>query len=262
MCGNVVLVGAGNLASHLGKALYSKGYNILQVYSRTLKHATDLAHPLKASPITNIADVNTKADFIIISVTDNAIGSIVKQIPTCNAIVAHTAGSVPQTVLNKFANHGVFYPFQTFTKNKEVCYSAIPILVEGCSEKVIKALLKMGNNLSEKVISATSDQRKQLHLAAVFSCNFVNHLYTLADDLLKEAGLDFTLLMPLIKETTEKLETLSPFEAQTGPAVRDDSETINSHSTALANNNNLKNIYQTLSQGIYSKHIINNKGGE
>lgn len=246
----IVLIGSGNVATHLSKALMKAGHSFIQVYSRTLQNADVLAHQLKAKAITDLSLVDPTADWYILSVKDDALPSVIEQMPEVEGMVTHTAGSVPMEILNRFKNHGVFYPFQTFSKNKAVDFKTIPVLTEGGSEETTHQLLQLGKEISEKALTATSEQRGQLHIAAVFACNFVNHLYALADDLLHESQLPFDLLIPLIKETANKMESLSPQKSQTGPASRNDQQIIGKHLKALDNQPHIKEIYQLLTKSI------------
>lgn len=248
----ISLIGAGNLATQLGCALKEAGHTIIQVYSRTEEAAATLATLLKAEQITSTELVNPEIDLLLFAVKDDALPLLLTQIKPNNAVWAHTAGSVPLTVFDNLdGNYGVFYPLQTFSKNRKVKFEEIPIYLEGNSEKAIRILTDVAQSISQKVIEADSEQRKQLHIAAVFACNFTNRMYAIADDLLKKKGLSFENILPLIDETARKVHELSPKDAQTGPAIRFDEKIIGSH-IDLLEEGELKHIYYVLSENIFN----------
>ena len=251
MIGKIVLVGAGNLATQLGKALKNAGLNVTQVYSRTEKSARELAGLLDCPFTTEPADLSA-SDLYIVSVKDDAIETVIKQLRVNDSILVHTAGSVPMEILEKYAvKYGVFYPLQTFSKNRDIDFSTIPICLEASSAVVFNELRLLAGKLSETVRSVNSEERKILHLAAVFTCNFVNHFYHLGDYFLQEKKLDFDLLKPLILETAQKVMGMKPVDAQTGPAIRFDETIIKKHLDLLSDEPELKKIYSFVSESIY-----------
>ena len=151
-------------------------------------------------------------------------------------------------------NYGVFYPLQTFSKDKELDYKEIPFFIEGSSKSAVDILTSLASLISKNVYEADSDKRKRLHIAAVFACNFANHLVGIADDILKENGMDYTVLLPLLKETIGKLYLLPPSMAQTGPAVRNDTTVMKAHEEMLVDNPEYLGIYRALSQSIIDQH--------
>ncbi len=229
----VNIIGRGNVAYHLNMA-YKNVAEIIEVNPHTLE------------------ELNPEAEITIISVTDSAIAEILERLPPIQGVVAHTSGSTPIDIFKGqgINNFGVFYPLQTFSKAKALNYKEIPFYIEGSDEKTAEILFNFASLISNNVRLADSSQRKSLHIAAVFSCNFVNHLWTLSEKYLKEEGLQFSDLIPLIKETMEKIMTLSPSDAQTGPAVRGDINMIQSHLQLLEEFPNMKNIYKLLSESI------------
>jgi predicted short-subunit dehydrogenase-like oxidoreductase (DUF2520 family) len=251
---SVVLFGTGNVGSHLAKALINSGIELKQIYSRNPTHAEELATKKGVPPIWNLKEADTSADLWLISVSDDAISPIAESLPEYNGIVAHTAGSIPIDILARFSKRGVFYPFQTLSKNREIDYNEVPLLVEGSDADTVNKLLRLARILSVNVREADSSQRATLHIAAVFSCNFVNHLYTLSADLLEAGGLSFKYLVPLIKETTRKILHMSPRDAQTGPAIRDDKAVMQKHIEQLTGNTSLQEIYRLLSNDILQYH--------
>lgn len=251
----IVMVGAGNLATHLAKALYAKGFRIVQVYSRTLEAARMLARKVGASATDELSALVPDAALYIVALKDAALADRLPAIVSGreNAFWVHTAGSIPMDIWKgKVARYGVFYPMQTFSKRREVDFATIPIFIEACSEEGERFLSGIASVLSGKVFSATSTQRKSLHLAAVFACNFSNHMYALAAELLDKYGLPFDVMLPLIDETARKVHQLDPREAQTGPAVRYDRNVMDGHLGMLADEPVLGDIYRKLSESIHS----------
>lgn len=253
----IVLFGAGNVATHLGKALKEAGHAILQVWSRTKESAEALASSLgcDANTFGNPISLTTSHQgpiICIISVKDDAIAELAAQyIPQLpNAIWTHTAGSVSIEVLNIGVNplYGVLYPMQTFSKNKAVDFRAISIFVEanGCE----KELTDLANSLTETVYPLDGEGRRRLHLAAVFACNFVNHCYAISERILSDAGLPFEVMLPLIEETADKVHHLSPRLAQTGPASRHDQQILDRQRAMLEDDPLTQDIYDKLSESI------------
>ena len=248
----IVLIGAGNVATHLGIALKNEGFSIIQVYSYTLDSAKTLGEKLEADYTNNINSINEKADIYIFSIKDSALPEILKKFPKTKGIFIHTAGSLPADVFKGFAKHyGVLYPLQTFSKNRDIVFREIPLFVEASDQKTEETIKKIAEKLSLKVIYLPSEKRSHLHLAAVFACNFVNHLYKLGTDILEEQKLDWNLLLPLIQETASKVETLHPKDAQTGPAVRYDKNIIRKHLEMLKDEPEKQELYRLLSDSIY-----------
>ena len=249
----IVLIGAGNVATHLGKALLASGHNIMQVWSRTTSSASALAETLCTDAVTNLDDVSLDADIYIISVVDDALPKIIQLLcpQRANALFLHTAGSVPMSCFKDFASsYGVFYPMQTFSKVKPLTFRNIPMFVEASDEKTLSTLLALANSVSDNVYRLDGEGRKWLHLAAVFACNFSNYCCAVAEKLLQRQGIPFEVLLPLVDETAAKLHRLSPDEAQTGPASRHDRGVMNAQVTMLAQDENLAEIYRLMSEGI------------
>ncbi len=250
-----VLIGAGNLATCLGTELNRKGFEIRQVYSRTRQSAKRLASKLNTSWTNNPGQVTGDCDFYTVALKDDAVSEVLSSIDFGNRLLIHCSGSLPLSVLEEFStNAGVVYPLQTFSKNRTVNFSEIPLFIEANSENNLERVRRIARQLSGKVIEANSEERKILHIAAVFSCNFVNHLYVLSESLLKDSGFDFEILKPLIKETTDKIQDFSPAEVQTGPAVRYDRSVIDKHLEALSGNKELAGLYKSISESIFAFH--------
>ena len=250
----IVLIGAGHLATRLGIALMESGNEILQVYSRTMLSADTLATRLNAVPVIHPEAVCSDADLYVCALKDRVLSDVLPNVAFGNGILVHTAGSLPMDVLAPYAPQiGVFYPFQTFSKLREVDFSQVPIYIEASDDAVKKCLLDLAGTLSQNVFEANAEKRLSLHVAAVFACNFTNYMYTLAYDILKEKDMRFDALLPLIRETARKVETLIPAEAQTGPAVRLDSNVMEKHLHFLLDQPERTALYETLSKAIYER---------
>jgi predicted short-subunit dehydrogenase-like oxidoreductase (DUF2520 family) len=243
----ITIIGSGNVAQHLIDAFAkSNAIEIIQVFSRTQKEISPL---LDSRKITNDWNALTEADLYIIAVSDDAIASVSSQLLFENRLVVHTSGSAPLTSLNDKNRKGVFYPLQTFTKGKAIDFKTIPFCLETQFENDYILLEKVAQSISDNVYKIDSHQRKALHVAAVFVNNFTNYLYQLGNDICQENHVPFDILKPLILETAEKLLTLSPKDAQTGPAKRNDISTIEAHESFLSNENQ-STIYKILTQSI------------
>ena len=254
---SIVLVGAGNLATNLAKALRKAGFAIAQVYSRTAQSAEALAGIINAEYTTDIHQLKGNADWYIVSLKDTAfvelIGDICKN-KREDALFVHTAGSVPMSIWEGHARYyGVFYPLQTFSKKREVDFREIPFFIEASTQANCEWLKEVALTMSDKVYEATSEQRKSLHLAAVFTCNFTNHMYALAADLLEKYDLSFEAVLPLIDETARKVHELKPKEAQTGPAIRYDEQVIDKHLHMLEHDESMRELYELISRSIHNR---------
>jgi len=248
---NIVLIGAGNVATHLGLAIQKTGRRIVQVYSRTESSAKQLGGKLKTHYTDALEEINPEADLYIVSVSDSALKVLSIRLNLNEQLIVHTSGSVSMDVLrNSSLNYGVLYPLQTFSKSREVEIFETPICVEANTNKNLEKLKGLAADLSKKVVEINSEQRKLLHLSAVFACNFTNFMYSIADKVLSEHNLDFNLLRPLILETALKVQQVSPAEAQTGPAVRREERIITEHLALLKNSPELQKIYRLLSERI------------
>ena len=256
----IVLIGAGNVATHLGKALQKKNCEIIQVYSRTSASAKKLATQLTCDFVTDIKNISRQADFYILAVNDDAVAEVLQQISFIPKLIVHTSGTQNISVFeDKFKNYGVLYPLQTFSKTKKVDFKKVPIFIEANSSKDLKAIKSIAFSLSPKVYSITSEKRKSLHIAAVFACNFSNHMYAIAENILSDASIPLEVLFPLIDETANKIKKASPIAAQTGPAIRGDSKVMNEHNKFLKKKSDYQKIYTLVSQSII--HTNRNYGG-
>lgn len=252
MIESVVIIGAGNLATQLALALAEKGIRIQQVYSHTAKSAKELANKVSTDFTNDLSQLVTNADLYVIAVKDSAILTVLENLELDeNRLIVHTAGSIPMNILEGFSsNYGVFYPLQTFSKTRKVDFSTIPVCIEANHPANLIILQEFAGKLSSSVHQINSDERKTLHLAAVFANNFVNHFYTIGTDILQNKKLDINLLVPLIHETAEKIKTIHPFDAQTGPAKRNDRNIINQHLKMLQNQPEFRKIYSFVTESI------------
>jgi|Laugresbdmm110dd_1035094.scaffolds.fasta_scaffold23755_3 predicted short-subunit dehydrogenase-like oxidoreductase (DUF2520 family) len=247
----VSIIGSGNVAQHLIVALQNSIINgaemeLIQVYTR---QKSTLSHLLDFNKITDDWKTLAEADLFIIAVSDEAISTVSEQIPYKNKLVVHTSGGISLEAIASNNRKGVFYPLQTFTKNNAVDFKIIPICIESQNASDYQLLQNVAQAISDSVFAINSEQRKALHVAAVFVNNFTNHLYKIGNDICIENNVPFEILKPLIQETAEKITQLSPNESQTGPAIRNDIETINAHLSFLSDENQ-KNIYNILTQSI------------
>jgi len=228
----ITIIGTGRVATHLCVALSDKVDELINVPSRTLE------------------DLPLTSDIYIIAVSDDAITDLASRLPRLHGIVAHTSGSVPADALAPFTDqYGVFYPLQTFSKGDELDYSEIPVFVEGSAPEVVTELTWLASRFSRSVHEADSPRRRVLHIASVFACNYVNHLWTIAERLLAADSLSLDVLRPLIKATASKIQRMSPQEAQTGPAARGDRSIIDAHIKALEGTPE-QEIYRMLAESI------------
>ncbi|HNP94511.1 MAG TPA: DUF2520 domain-containing protein [Cyclobacteriaceae bacterium] len=257
---SVSFIGSGNLAWHLAPALDNMGYVVREVYSRNPSHAKDLTKRLYQAETKNNLDFSSSSSNIfIIAVADDAIQSIAQELVLPDdAVLVHTSGSQPLSLLGYAAtpNIGVFYPLQTFSKNKKIDFQQIPIFIESETKETERELRKMAEAISKNVKSITSNERKALHVAAVFASNFTNHMLTISKDLLEAHHLDFNILKPLISETLNKSLIIGPDQSQTGPAVRGDLEILDKHLEFLKTDESLALIYRYISQHIIERYDV------
>jgi len=248
----IVIIGTGNTASVLGRKLRNAGHRIVQVFGRDTSEASQLAYELDTESTNYWNVVYRDADLYILAVSDIAIREILEELQLPDKTIVHTAASVSKDVLRNSAKHfGVFYPLQSLRKDLGHLPN-IPIIIDASDESTFKELEALAHSISDKVVEAGDEERKKLHLAAVVVNNFVNHLYALAESYCNNEGIDFNLLLPLIKETAERLNYISPSQSQTGPALRNDKETIKAHLELLKKYPHLKKIYETFTDSIYT----------
>ncbi len=249
----VVIIGSGNVATSLAHGL-SAHCEVAQIYSRQLAHAQELATAIGCPDYTD--DLNNlvpDADAYIIAVRDDVIADVIAAVPDNGALWIHTSGSKTIDLFaGRRSHYGVLWPMQSFTREMVVSLDDVHFFVEANNEAAMNDLLELGRMLSHHVIEADSNRRLQLHVASVFSCNFANHMWTLAKEVLDEGGLPFDALKPLIRTTVDKLDKLSPAQSQTGPAIRHDKQVIDSHLAMLDGDKH--DIYDQLSQSIMNRN--------
>jgi len=256
----IVFVGSGNLATHLSLAFKYANNNIIQIYSRKKQNAELLANQINCSFTNNLKKLNPEGDIYILAVSDNAINTVLKKINLKNKLLIHTSGSTNISVLKSHSdNFGVFYPLQTFSKNKELNFKNIPVCIEANNKLNEQILFNLAKQISDDIHYISSEKRIQLHLAAVFVSNFVNHLYSIADNILTDNDLPFNLLKPLISETANKVIKNKPVDCQTGPAIRNDKNVIKTHLRLLNKFPIYKKIYTFVSKSIFNLHKSNIK---
>lgn len=252
---NITIIGSGNVATNLTLALHKSGHKIDCVYSRDLDNASLLANKVGAKACNNQSNLASQSDLFIIAVSDGAISDIANSWNFNDATVVHTAGSVSLDTLKEASpNIGVLYPLQTFTKDKIIEFKTVPILIEGSNKRTRKFLRYIADNISDNTIEVDSQQRLHTHIAAVFANNFTNHCIATAQELLKNDGINPDIISPLIVETFAKLQNLPASDIQTGPARRNDKDTIDKHLKALADNKNALETYKTISSSITNKY--------
>lgn len=255
----VSFIGSGNLAWHLAQALDNTEFAVRQVYSRNARHAEALVGNLYSAQVMTTLDFSdSPSNLFIMAVPDDVIEELARQlILPPGAILVHTSGSQPLSALGyaHTLNTGVFYPLQTFSKNKRVDFSEVPLFVESENSQIEKVLMAMGKSISKKVIKISSADRKALHVAAVFASNFTNHMLLLAQQLMKENKLNYDWLKPLIAETITKSLAIGAEKAQTGPARRGDLEILDRHLEFLQKDEAVAEIYKVVSQHIVNTYV-------
>ncbi|CAM1368808.1 conserved hypothetical protein [Tenacibaculum litoreum] len=242
----VVIIGGGNVATHLANAFSKTNeVSLVQMYARNIEQ---IQHLKEATPITNSIELLIKADVYIIAVSDDAIGDVSRKIEQKNGLVVHTSGSVAMQSLQNTGRKGIFYLLQSFSKDKDVNFDEIPFCLEAENEEDLQLLEALAKSIGKKIYRINSEQRKRLHVAAVFVNNFTNHMYKIGADICNEHQVPFEVLLPLIQETAQKITELSPKAAQTGPAKRNDQKTIQNHLALL--NAEQQEIYKLITKSI------------
>jgi len=251
---SISFVGAGNVATHLALAVKAAGFEVRDVFSLHKKHADALARRVGARPVGLLQDLDRETDLYILAIPDKTVKAVAHALPSVKGIVAHTSGITPLEVLHHLSRYGVFYPLQTFSKERNPDISEVPFCLEAGSEEVLSALKEVAQELSAFTYEINSEQRKYLHLAAVLVNNYTNYLYRMAFDILEEKQIDTSLLMPLIEETFSKIKEMTPHKAQTGPARRKDLPTIEKHLSLLKEFPQYKELYSLFAEQIIKKY--------
>jgi predicted short-subunit dehydrogenase-like oxidoreductase (DUF2520 family) len=261
----IVLLGAGRVAQHLGPALQEAGHTVVQVWSRTLNSAVKLASQISGAAATASAENVAAADIYIVAVPDAVVPSVLAtlQFPA-GALIVHTAGALPLSVFDEWPTirGGVLYPVQTFSPSRVIEWQTVPLCVEAADRASEAALLSLASTLSADVRLVNTQQRLRLHIAAVFACNFTNHLLGISHALLTEDNLPVELLAPLVRETIDKALAQPPFSVQTGPAARHDEPTLARHEEALAAYPKWQKLYKSLSESIQQQAGVGSQNNE
>lgn len=256
----ISIIGAGNLATHISLNLQNAGHDIVQVYSRTVKSAKELAIKLKTNYVSTTNTITKETDLYIVAIKDSAIHEVLSEIDFKKKTIVHCSGSLPLSVLQNYSeNIGVLYPLQTFSKSRTLQFQEIPVFVEANNPDTEKLVLELAKTISTKVSVLNSAKRKSLHISAVFANNFANHCYALAADFLQNQELPFDVLRPLIAETANKVQEMNPLDAQTGPAVRFDETIIKTHLEQLREFPEHQELYKSISKSIFDHHQEKNK---
>ncbi len=252
---NLAFIGAGNLAWHLAPELENTGHSVKLISGRSDKNLHLLAERLYDPQIKRGLDFSQEnIHAIFVTTPDSVIREVVSEIVLPeDCILVHCSASQPLSLLEISAcpDTGVFYPLQTFTKGYKTALNEVPFFIEGSNGSVEETLVRLAKGISKDVYLLDSNMRKKLHLAATFACNFTNHMLAISNDLVRQYNLDFDLLWPVLKTTIQKAMQLGPINAQTGPAVRRDYDTMDSHLELLKNDPDTEELYSLI-----SKHII------
>ena len=255
----VVLIGAGNVATRLGIQFKSIGLDVICVYSRTVSNAINLSETLETNYVSDIQSIPRQADLYLLAIKDASIVDFVNQFTPKSGIIVHTSGSISMNVFQKLnRNYGVFYPLQTFSKDVYVNLADTPFLIEGDSTNTVNLLIDLAKKISYNIFEVDSEKRKKIHLSAVWINNFTNFMLIQAESLMKNQQLPFSIFEPLAKETIRKAFEYGAMENQTGPAKRNDVETINNHIDILNHQgkSNMADLYKILSEYIIKEYKL------
>lgn len=251
----IVIIGTGRVATQLGSAFHNAGFSVAQVYGRNPRAAAMLAAKLDCPYTSDLGMIYHDADLYLLAVADDAISHISGELNQIRGLLVHTSGFQPVSAIHQeISRKGVFYPLQTFSFDRNPVFSEIPFFVEADNEADTQLLEQLAFKLSSTVVRSTSQQRQQLHLAAVFVCNFSNAMYDMGHELIKSNQLNFDLLKPLIRETAEKALQMDPSLAQTGPARRNDNNVLMAHRQILQQYPQLSSVYASVTDYILNKY--------
>lgn len=251
------IIGLGSLGIHLAKRMVSSEIEVVQLITRNQDVGDRLGGELKVGFNSNLEDLEKEVELVILSVPDHAIESVAEELPFKPKALIHTSGSTSVEVLKgKAGSCGVLYPLQTFSPDVNPVWKDIPVFVEADQRFLETFLLNTARDIGQEGYSLSSENRMKIHLAAVFACNFTNHLMHIAQEIMRQMDLPASVLDPLIQETFSKARLLGAAQAQTGPAKRGDMHTIKKHLDLLSYNQNLQDIYELLSQSIRQEHKL------
>lgn len=247
---DTIIIGSGNVATVLARLMKKNNHHVLQVISKHISHAENLATELECDFSNDLSSLNTNASLYIIAVNDTAIEQIATQLKLNDKLVLHTCGSASKDVLKTVSeNYGVLYPLQSLRKeNKHI--PPIPFLIDGNNAHAKKEIAAFAKTISPMASEANDEERIKLHISAVVVSNFTNHLYALTQEYCNAENINFSLLHPLIMETAQRLFHYNPADMQTGPAARGDLHTIEQHQKILKDYPQLQHLYAELSKSI------------
>ncbi len=252
---SISIVGSGNVAWHLAKNLHARNITVKAIVSRNFDKGKPLADSIRAEFVDNFKQIPA-SDIYLLSIKDDAYSSVISSLPPSNSIYLHTSGSIEMNILKRLSpNYGVLYPFQTFTRGKELDFSQVPLCLEASNLYTKEILSQLAEQFSDIHYWLNSSQRSYLQLSGVFASNFPNALFVIVKQILEKQQMDFSMAIPLIKETVAKLDSLFPEEAQTGPAIRNDKTVMERHLGMLSDKDD-KDIYQLLSRIIQKQQNI------
>jgi predicted short-subunit dehydrogenase-like oxidoreductase (DUF2520 family) len=251
---DIVLIGSGNVATVLGRKSLAAGHRIVQVYSPNGSHANVLAIRLGTSSTSYISSIEKKADLMIIALQDESVSTFVKDLGRINFLVVHTAGALSiNEIRNTSASFGVLYPLQSLRREIEII-PPLSILVDGNDQKTKAHLKKFASTIAETVLEADDNTRLKYHLAATIVNNFTNHLFAAAESFCKKENISFTVLQPIMEETVMRLRNVSPAAAQTGPALRNDLQSLEKHRMLLKEYPFILRLYEIFTEEIQNFH--------
>lgn len=251
----ITFIGAGNVAWHLSQAFFKRGFKIEQVWSRTMASAGALSQLVDAQPIDKFTHLARHDGVFIISLNDEAVPQVIRNLKLPGNLVLHTSGTIEMNILDSISSdNGVLYPLQTFTKGIPLKIQKVPVLIEASSSQQLELIRSLASSISEIVYPANSEVRSKIHVAAVFANNYTNYMYAVASELLAGSGFNLDLLRPLIEETSRKAMEAEPVNLQTGPARRGDIEVIRKHLCLLASKPEYAEIYRLLARQILNKY--------
>ncbi|HYV94770.1 MAG TPA: DUF2520 domain-containing protein [Chitinophagales bacterium] len=247
----IAILGAGNVGYQLAWHLNNNGHQIVQVFSRHLPAAKFIGNLMDIACTDKIEEITKGADIYLLSIRDDAIEEVVKQLRLGDKVIAHTSGTVPMKILEQVStNYGIFYPLQTLSRNVSVDFGVLPICLTASNDFTKKTLIELAGTLTSKIVEVDDEKRLAIHIAGVFANNFTNHLFSVSQMVLEKTGLSFEIMKPLINETVRKIQNHDPLNVQTGPAIRHDDHTIERHLKFLEEDGRFAALYKILSDDI------------
>lgn len=245
------IIGTGNTAWFLAKRLSLAGHKCVRLYGRNITKAKALADSINTKATDKLSDIQDDCDCCFIAISDHAIAEIAKQLSFTNTVLIHTAGAVDRSILSEAATHnGVIWPIYSINKSNLPTHRDIPCVIEVSDDESLNIISTLVNSITDKVYNVDHEQRAILHLSAVLSNNFVNHLFTISEKLCNSKDIPFALLLPIINQTAERIYSKSPEELQTGPAKRGDTPTILKHLEILQDNEDWQELYKSITTSI------------